>query len=129
LELSKVLQELDRPDHARTEAQHAQEVFRTLGATFEEQRCLTFLKNILPQTSTSIEQALRETGMTRREAEVLTLIAAGRTNDEIARQLFLSVRTVERHISTIYQKIGVSGKAARAAAATYAVKAGLSVSH
>jgi DNA-binding NarL/FixJ family response regulator len=52
-----------------------------------------------------------------RELEVLGLVAAGLTNDAIAVQLFLSVRTVERHLSTIYTKLGLSGKAARAAAA------------
>jgi DNA-binding CsgD family transcriptional regulator len=52
-----------------------------------------------------------------RELQVLEQVAAGRTNDEIAARLYLSVRTVERHLSNIYTKLGVSGKAARAAAA------------
>jgi DNA-binding CsgD family transcriptional regulator len=52
-----------------------------------------------------------------REMEVLGLVAAGLTNDAIADRLFLSVRTVERHLSTIYGKLHLSGKAARAAAA------------
>jgi len=56
-------------------------------------------------------------GLTARELEVLGLVAAGLTNEAIAERLFLSVRTVERHLSTIYAKLGLSGKAARAAAA------------
>ena len=44
------------------------------------------------------------------------LAADGRTNDEIAAALTLSVRTVERHLSNIYAKLGLSGRAARAAA-------------
>jgi DNA-binding CsgD family transcriptional regulator len=52
-----------------------------------------------------------------RELEVLELVAAGLTNQAISEQLYLSVRTVERHLSNIYAKLGVSGKAARAAAA------------
>lgn len=52
-----------------------------------------------------------------RELEVLELVAAGLTNEVIAERLYLSVRTVERHLSNIYAKLGVSGKAARAAAA------------
>ena len=52
-----------------------------------------------------------------RELEVLALIAEGLTNYMIAVRLCLSVRTVERHVSNIFAKLGVSGKAARAAAA------------
>jgi DNA-binding NarL/FixJ family response regulator len=55
--------------------------------------------------------------MTDRELEVLALVAAGRTNEEIAAELYLSVRTVERHLSNVYAKLGLSGKAARAGAA------------
>ncbi len=51
-----------------------------------------------------------------RELDVLRLAADGRTNDEIADALGLSVRTVERHLSNIYAKLGLSGRAARAAA-------------
>ncbi len=55
--------------------------------------------------------------LSARELEVLELVAAGLTNEEIARRLYLSVRTVERHLSNVYGKLGVSGKAGRAAAA------------
>jgi pimeloyl-ACP methyl ester carboxylesterase/class 3 adenylate cyclase len=49
-------------------------------------------------------------GLTAREVEVLRLIAAGRTNTEIAGELTLSVRTVARHITNIYTKIGARNK-------------------
>jgi DNA-binding CsgD family transcriptional regulator len=52
-----------------------------------------------------------------RERDVLALVAEGRSNQEIAASLYLSVRTVERHLSNIYAKLRISGKAARAAAA------------
>jgi pimeloyl-ACP methyl ester carboxylesterase/DNA-binding CsgD family transcriptional regulator len=55
--------------------------------------------------------------LSARELEVLELVAAGLTNNEIAARLVLSVRTVERHLSNIYGKLGLSGKAGRAAAA------------
>jgi ATP/maltotriose-dependent transcriptional regulator MalT len=55
--------------------------------------------------------------LSNREVEVLSLVADGLSNEEIAARLFLSVRTVERHLSNIYAKLRVSGKAARAAAA------------
>ena len=56
-------------------------------------------------------------GLTEREAEVLRLVAAGHTNKEIAAMLFLSDKTVARHLSNIFAKIGVS---TRAAATAYA---------
>ena len=56
----------------------------------------------------------RVSGLTRREVEVIELVAAGRTNREIAGELFLSVRTVDRHVSRILEKLGVSSRAAAA---------------
>ncbi|MGH2532629.1 MAG: alpha/beta fold hydrolase [Thermomicrobiales bacterium] len=50
-------------------------------------------------------------GLTEREIEVLRLIASGQTNSEIADELTLSVRTVERHIGNLYGKIGARGRA------------------
>jgi pimeloyl-ACP methyl ester carboxylesterase/DNA-binding CsgD family transcriptional regulator len=55
--------------------------------------------------------------LSAREIDVLELVAAGLSNEEIAERLYLSVRTVERHLTNIYAKLGLSGKAARAAAA------------
>lgn len=50
-------------------------------------------------------------GLSPREIEVLRLLAAGRSNREIAEVLFLSARTVERHLTHLYIKIGVRGRA------------------
>jgi DNA-binding NarL/FixJ family response regulator len=63
--------------------------------------------------------------LTRREAQILRLIADGESNQAIAGELVLSVRTVERHIANIYQKIGAAGPAARTAAANFAFRHGL----
>ena len=49
--------------------------------------------------------------LTAREAEVLSRLAGGQTNSEIAEELFVSVRTVERHVANIYAKIGTRGRA------------------
>ena len=62
--------------------------------------------------------------LTAREVEVLRLVASGHSNGEIAERLSLSVRTVERHVSTIYEKLGLSGRTARAAATAYAFSDG-----
>jgi pimeloyl-ACP methyl ester carboxylesterase/DNA-binding CsgD family transcriptional regulator len=51
-----------------------------------------------------------------RERDVLRLCAEGKTNDEIATALTLSPRTVERHLSNVYLKLGLTGSAARTAA-------------
>ncbi|MEV1130179.1 tetratricopeptide repeat protein [Agromyces sp. NPDC049794] len=64
-------------------------------------------------------------GLTPRETQVLTLVATGRTNQEIADDLFLSVRTVERHLVGVYGKLGVGGRTARAAAVGLALRNGL----
>ncbi|MFQ6028289.1 MAG: helix-turn-helix transcriptional regulator, partial [Dehalococcoidia bacterium] len=58
-------------------------------------------------------------GLTAREMEVLLLIARGCSNQEIAGELVLSVRTVERHVTNIYRKISAKG---RADAANYVMR-------
>jgi pimeloyl-ACP methyl ester carboxylesterase/DNA-binding CsgD family transcriptional regulator len=57
--------------------------------------------------------------LSQREREVLQFAARGLDNVAIANQLTLSVRTVERHLSNAYLKLGVSGKSARAAAVAH----------
>ncbi len=57
--------------------------------------------------------------LTPREMEILRLVAAGRTSSEISRELSLSVRTVGRHITNIYAKIGAR---TRADATAYAIR-------
>jgi LuxR family transcriptional regulator, maltose regulon positive regulatory protein len=48
--------------------------------------------------------------LTTREVEVLKLIKAGSSNQEIAEQLVISIPTVKRHISNIYTKLGVKSR-------------------
>jgi pimeloyl-ACP methyl ester carboxylesterase/DNA-binding CsgD family transcriptional regulator len=54
--------------------------------------------------------------LSTREVEILRLASAGLDNDAIARELTLSVRTVERHLSNVYAKLDLHGKSARAGA-------------
>ncbi|MGH7475975.1 MAG: LuxR C-terminal-related transcriptional regulator [Longimicrobiales bacterium] len=53
--------------------------------------------------------------LTARELQVLRRVAAGETNKDIAAELFISERTVERHVSNIFMKLGVASRAAATA--------------
>jgi DNA-binding CsgD family transcriptional regulator len=64
----------------------------------------------------------RAGGLSRRESEVLALVAAGKTNRAIATELFISDKTVARHVSNIFTKLGLSS---RAEATAYAYRHGL----
>jgi pimeloyl-ACP methyl ester carboxylesterase/DNA-binding CsgD family transcriptional regulator len=65
---------------------------------------------------------LPSNSLSRRELEVLRLVAAGESNAQIARRLGLSTHTVERHVANLYRKIGARG---RADATAYALRNGL----
>jgi DNA-binding CsgD family transcriptional regulator len=55
-------------------------------------------------------QPLNDAGVSGREAEVLGLVGAHLTNAVIARRLFISVRTVESHVSSLLRKLGVTDR-------------------
>jgi DNA-binding NarL/FixJ family response regulator len=57
-----------------------------------------------------VPPALRTLGITSRELDVLTAVTAGRSNAEVAEQLFLSVRTVETHVANLLAKAGVGNR-------------------
>ena len=59
----------------------------------------------------------RDEPLTAREAEVLTLVAQGRSIREIAQQLFISAKTVSVHVSNILAKLGAAGRTEAAAVA------------
>ena len=61
-------------------------------------------------------------GLTARELEVLGLVADGLTDPEVARELYLSPRTVSQHLRSIYRKLGVGS---RTSATRTAVELGL----
>lgn len=58
-------------------------------------------------------------GLTLREFQVLRLVTSGKTNKAVASELFISERTVDRHVSNIFNKLGVSS---RVEATTFAIK-------
>ena len=95
-------------DTAALELEAARGDFANLGAAPD----LTRVDSLIRQAS-----PIHAHGLTPRELEVLRLIAAGKTNKAIATELVLSERTVERHVSNIFTKLGLSS---RAAATSYA---------
>jgi DNA-binding NarL/FixJ family response regulator len=109
----------------RYEAARArQELGAVLAALGQEQAAAHELRTAgseLSALGAAAASASDGAGLSPRELEVLRLIARGRSNQEIAAELFLSTRTVERHASNIYDKIGAAGKSARAAATSYAL--------
>ena len=51
-----------------------------------------------------------EVSLSRREREIATLVAAGRTSREVADELIIGVRTVESHLARVYAKLGVRSR-------------------
>jgi LuxR family maltose regulon positive regulatory protein len=125
LELAPVLATVGRPAAAAAAAREALETVRRLGARQETDRAARLLRELAATASDAGATPPAPADLTRREAEVLCLVAQGQSNQQIAQRLFISVRTVERHVSTVYAKIGAEGTAARAIATAYAIERGL----
>ncbi len=106
--IAEACRALGDEEGANLELEAARELFTQLGALAD----LADLAD--PDTPASSPGH----GVSARELEVLRLIAAGRTNRSIATELFLSERTVHRHVSSIFAKLGVRS---RTEAAIYAV--------
>lgn len=99
-------------DGAGLEFDAARSVFVELGAAPDLDRLNALARPITPSAH----------GLTRREIEVLTHITTGKTNRTIAVELGLSEKTVDRHVSNIFDKLAVNS---RAAATAYAFQHGL----
>ena len=98
--------ELGDEDTATLELEGARAVLEELEATPDLDRVAELALTALPGNPT---------GLTDRELEVLRHLSAGATNRAIAAELVLSVRTVDRHVSNIFTKLGVSSRAAATA--------------
>jgi ATP/maltotriose-dependent transcriptional regulator MalT len=120
LELARCLLDMGEQPLAAKEGGKAHGVLDALGAAAEAERAEHLLAEIEPGA-----RGRPDLHLTRREVEVLGLIGRGRTNEEIAAELVLSVRTVERHVANTYAKIGAHGRAARSMATAFALRNGI----
>ncbi len=78
---------------------------------------LAEVSQLEPGGAPPVETAPGEPDLTPREREVLTLVAQGRTNGQIGKQLFISTKTVSVHVSNILAKLGAAGRTEAAALA------------
>jgi len=104
----------DRPG-AVTALRRAHEVCLDCGATRlagEAARALRKLGQVVPSGKPGRNGTPDVLGLSAREREVMELVAAGKTNRAIAEDLVISVRTVDRHLSRIFDKLHVSSRAA-----------------
>jgi LuxR family maltose regulon positive regulatory protein len=111
LALSRALRALGTTDRARVEADRAHAAFQKLNARRDAAEAAEVLRLLEPAT--------RPAGpLTKRELEVIALVADGRSNREIAERLVVSEHTVHRHVANILRKLGEPTRAAAAARAT-----------
>jgi DNA-binding NarL/FixJ family response regulator len=85
---------------AVNEARRAHDALQRLGA----RRDATAVERFVSGLGAGADRQASGSALTAREVEVLRLVADGRSNEEIAEALVLSVRTVERHISNVYAR-------------------------
>lgn len=111
--LALCCRELGDRDTAALEADAARLTFERLGAAPDQAR----LQALFPATTPTAPG-----GLTARQVEVLTLVAAGKANREIAVELIISEHTVRRHLQNIFVRLGVSS---RSAATAFAYRHGL----
>ena len=96
-----------------TEQREALEILERLGAAPAAQ---ALRKRMRAEGVRAVPRGLRMStrsnrlGLTRREAEILTLVSQGMRNSAIAKRLFVSTRTVDRHVSAILSKLGVQSR-------------------
>jgi len=110
LQMAQACEELGDHDTASMELDAARRVFEQLGAAPALAR-VAALSGIPKQSAPG--------GLTPREVEVLRLVATGATNREVADRLIISEKTVARHVSNIFTRLGVTS---RAAATAYAFR-------
>jgi DNA-binding NarL/FixJ family response regulator len=115
LDLARALDEAD-PTVAIEEARNALAEFERVGAPREADAAAELLRRHGARGRTGPKDAGL---LTRREQEVLLLVAEGLTNPEVAARLFLSSKTVGHHVSNVLAKLGMK---TRGEAAAWAIR-------
>jgi DNA-binding NarL/FixJ family response regulator len=113
IELATSLMTLGRRAAAKAEAKAALDALRALGAAQEAKRA----ERIVEALSRAERPRPTLPDLTRRETEVLRLVAEGLTNAQIARRLVVSEHTIHRHVTNILRKLDLPSRAAAAARA------------
>ena len=117
IELARTLLHLGRTNAAAADASAALAVFDALGAGADAASARALLGG-LEETGRDANARDPPNGpLTRRQREVLSLIAQGLSDQEIATRLFLSEHTVHRHVANVLTRLGVSSRAAAVATA------------
>jgi ATP/maltotriose-dependent transcriptional regulator MalT len=111
--LAAVLQAAGEQAEARSLADKARETAHKLGA----EPLLAELRTVGGQPARRSQSGPAGQALTARESEILELVADGRSNGEIGKQLFISTKTVSVHVSNILAKLGASGRTEAAAIA------------
>jgi DNA-binding CsgD family transcriptional regulator len=108
----EILRRRGRREGARTDLRAAAERFEQVGAAAWRDRAVTELR-AAGDRSVAVRTALGRgpEKLTQQEAAVATLAVEGLTNRQIADRLFISVKTVEGHLTTIYGKLGLASRA------------------
>jgi ATP/maltotriose-dependent transcriptional regulator MalT len=106
LQMARACSQLGDHDTATMELDAARRVFEQLGAT----QALEHVQDLMGRAAFPATG-----GLTPREVEVLRLVATGATNREIADSLVISDKTVARHVSNMFTKLGLSSRAAATA--------------
>jgi DNA-binding CsgD family transcriptional regulator len=99
---------------AALEFDRARDILTELAARPDLERLTSLTAGLVPRT-TDQRRARGAGGLSAREREVLALVAAGKSNREIAAELVISQHTAARHVENIFTKLGVTSRAAATA--------------
>ncbi len=116
--LARAFAALGDDDGAALERRAARKVFAELGATPD----VAVVDSLSPVGPPAAQVDVPAHRLSVRELEVLRLVTSGKTNKAIGRELFVSEKTIDRHVSNIFAKLDVSS---RAAATAWAFKNGV----